>query len=206
MFGDHFLPLHTTGISLQGHDLGDIKFGYDLMVGNGIGSGEVSDNDNAKSVTAAVHIKPFENLRVGASLYIDHISQGAKDAHATDTVPADVDQLLFTGSVAYFGKRFEFLAEGTLAQNHTDSTGTKQSFAGYSYAGVRLKQFIPYIRFDYSQVPMGELFFHHDEKTTFTGGIRYEINYLTVIKLEYGHTENDAGKADMITAQLAIGF
>lgn len=206
MFGDHFIPLHTTGISIQGHDLGGLKFGYDLMIGNGIGSNEVSDNDNNKSITAAVHIKPAEHLRVGLSLYSDKISKGSKDAHATDVVPADVEQFLYSGSVAYFGKRFEALAEATIAMDHTDSTGSKQSISGYAYAGVRLKQFIPYVRFDYSRVPEGELFFHHDEKTSFTGGIRYEINYLTVIKLEYGHTENDAAKIDMVTAQLAIGF
>jgi len=206
MFADHFIPLHTTGISVQGHDLGKLKFGYDLMVGNGIGSGEVSDNDESKSITAAVHFKPAENLRIGASIYSDHISQGAKDAHASDTVVTDVDQLLYSGSIAYFGKRFELLTEATLAMDNTDSTGTKQSISSYAYFGVRLKQFIPYIRFDYSDVPEGELFFHHDTKTSFTGGIRYEINYLTVIKLEYGHTETNTKEIDMVTAQLAIGF
>jgi hypothetical protein len=206
MFADHFIPLHTTGISIQGHDLGSLKFGYDLMVGNGIGSNEVSDNDNAKSITAAIHIKPAEHLRIGVSFYSDHISKGSSDAHATEKVPVDVDQMLYSGSIAYFGKRIEFLTEGTVAMDNTDSTGTKQSLATYAYAGVRLNQFIPYIRIDYSHVPMEELFFHHDEKTSFVGGIRYEINYLTVIKLEYGHTENNAGKVDMVTAQLAIGF
>jgi hypothetical protein len=176
------------------------------MVGNGIGSGEISDNDNAKSVTAAVHIKPAEKLRIGASVYSDHISQGAKDAHASDTVPVDVNQMLYTGSLAYFGKRIEVLTEATMALDQTDSTGTKQSLAMYAYAGVRFKKFIPYVRVDYSHVPEGELFFHHDEKTSITGGIRYEINYLTVIKLEYGHTENDTKRTDMVTAQLAIGF
>ena len=92
------------------------------------------------------------------------------------------------------------------AKDKTDSTGTKQSLAGYAYAGVRLQKFIPYVRADYQHVPEGELFFHHDTKTSFTGGIRYEINYLTVIKLEYGHTESDFKNIDMVTAQLAIGF
>lgn len=206
LFGDHFIPLHTTGISLQGHDLGKWKFGYDLMVGNGIGSGETADNDEAKSVTAAVHVKPAEHLRIGVSFYSDHISKGAKDAHASMNITHDIDQMLYTGSVAYFGKRIEFLAEVTSAMDKTDSTGTKQSIAGYAYAGVRFKKIIPYVRADYSNVPDGELFFHPDTKTSLTGGIRYEINYLTVIKLEYGHTENDAGKTDGVTAQIAIGF
>ena len=142
----------------------------------------------------------------GVSFYSDKISKGAKDAHADMNVVTDVSQQLFTGSISYFGKHIEFLSEATMAMDKTDSTGTKQSLAGYAYAGVRIKHFIPYVRADYSKIPEGELFFHHDEKTTFVGGIRYEINYLTVIKIEYGHTENDAGKSDIITAQIAIGY
>ena len=65
--------------------------------------------------------------------------------------------------------------------DETDSTGTRQSIAGYAYAGVRINKFVPYVRADYSKVPDGELFFHPDEKTTFVGGLRYEINYLTEI-------------------------
>jgi hypothetical protein len=69
LFDANIIPLHTTGISLQGHNLGDMKFGYDLMVGNGIGSTDVLDNDKRKSITAAVHIKPVEGLRFGFSWY-----------------------------------------------------------------------------------------------------------------------------------------
>lgn len=206
LFGDHFIPLHTTGISLQGQNLGKLKFGYDLMLGNGIGSGEATDNDKAKSLTAAVHIKPVDHLRIGASYYSDKISKGAKDAHADMNVVTDVTQQLFTGSLSYFGKHIEFLAEATSAIDHTDSTGNKQSLAGYAYAGVRIKKLVPYARVDYSKVPEGELYFHHDEKTTFAGGLRYEINYLTVIKIEYGHTENLNGSSDIITAQIAFGY
>jgi hypothetical protein len=206
LFGDHFIPLHTTGISVQGHDLGKWKFGYDLMLGNGIGSGETADNDEAKSITAAIHIKPVNRMRIGFSFYSDRISEGVKDAQGSMNLLTNVDQQLYSGYVSYFGRRAEFLCEATAAMNQTDSTGTKQSLAGYAYAGVRVSRFIPYVRVDYSRVPDGELFFHPDTKTSFVGGIRYEINYLTVIKLEYGHTENDAGKTDGVTAQVAIGF
>ena len=62
------------------------------MVGNGIGSGETTDNDKAKSVTAAIHIKPFDGFRLGVSYYRDKISKGAKDAHADMNVVTDVNQ------------------------------------------------------------------------------------------------------------------
>src|SRR5205085_10657086 len=69
LFAANIIPLHTTGISLQAHDLSNIKFGYDLMVGNGLGSNDIADNDKYKSVTAAVHIKPADGLRLGISYY-----------------------------------------------------------------------------------------------------------------------------------------
>ena len=65
LFDAEIIPLHTTGISLQGHDLGNLKFGYDFMLGNGLGSTEVLDNDKNKSVSAAIHIKPADRLRIG---------------------------------------------------------------------------------------------------------------------------------------------
>jgi hypothetical protein len=39
------------------------------MVGNGLGSEDVFENDKRKSVTAAVHIKPADGLRFGVSWY-----------------------------------------------------------------------------------------------------------------------------------------
>src|SRR6476619_6421906 len=51
LFEDNFIPLHTTGLGVQGQNLGDARFGYDLMVGNGLGSNDFTDNDKAKSVT-----------------------------------------------------------------------------------------------------------------------------------------------------------
>ena len=55
-----------------------------------------------KSYTAAVHIKPVENLRLGASYYNDVISKGA-DVHGR-TVNWKVNQQLFTGFSGLFWK------------------------------------------------------------------------------------------------------
>src|SRR6185312_1674443 len=45
LFDAEIIPLHTTGVNFQGHDLGNIKFGYDFLIGNGLGSSPVEDND-----------------------------------------------------------------------------------------------------------------------------------------------------------------
>lgn len=207
LFDDGFIPLHTTGLDVQGHDLGDIKFGYDFLVGNGIGSTDFEDNDKHKSITAAVHIKPVENLRIGASYYRDYISKGAK-AHDGHTINWNVNQQMFTGSVAYFGKKFEILTEGTFAINKSDSTGAQNSFAGYLYSGVKItERLIPYIRLDYLHYGDGEIFFLKDNAKSFIGGLRYNINYLAVVKLEYQvQNRQSTGTTDKVTVQVAIGF
>ena len=206
LFAADIIPLHTTGISLQGHDLGTIKFGYDLMLGNGLGASEVLDNDKYKSVTAAIHIKPADRLRFGMSYYGDVISAGA-NVHGK-VINWKVNQNLFTGSIAYFGNRLELLTEDTLALNHTDTTGTKTTTASYLYTGFKAtEKFIPYIRVDYLHYQDGEIYYHKDNTTSFVGGARYQINYLAVVKLEYQYLHSEMnGNSNRVTAQFAIGF
>lgn len=206
LFAAEIIPLHTTGISLQGHDFGTIKFGYDVIVGNGLGSSAIADNDKNKSLTAAVHIKPADNLRIGASYYYDIISKGAT-VH-DKTINWQVNQQLFTGSVAYFGKKFEVLAESTFGTDHTDTTGNKQTLASYLYTGYKITdKIVPYIRLDNLHYQQGEIYFTKDNTTAFVAGIRYQINYLAAIKLEYQYQHSELeGYNNKLTAQFAIGF
>ncbi len=206
LFSANTIPIHTTGIALQGYNLGKVKLGYNLMVGNGIGSDEISDNDKYKSVTAAVHIKPANNLQIGASIYHDVISEGAEDhGHIYDE---KIKQQLYTGTIAYFGSKFELLTEGTLAVNHAASTGNVNSFTSYAYAGIRLgEKWIPYLRFDYLKYQDEEIFYEKDDTSSILVGLRYEINYLIALKMEYQHTDSEiSGVSDGLNVQIAIGF
>ncbi len=207
LFEANIIPLHTTGVGLQGQNLGDLKFGYDLMVGNGLGSTDVLDNDARKSITAAMHIKPAEGLRFGLSWYNDGIAKGATGHDGLPTQWA-VEQNLFTGSVAYFGNKFEVLAEGTLGMNKTDTTGSQQTLASYIYAGFKIKEkIVPYVRLDNLSFQEGEIFYHNNNTTSIVGGIRYNINYLTAVKMEYQHQHAAKdGDSNRFTMQLAIGF
>lgn len=204
---DNIVPIHTNGINFQGQNLGKLKFGYDLMIGNGLGSTDVLDNDSRKSITAAVHLKPIDGLRFGLSWYNDEIAKGAT-LHDGDKLDWKVNQNLFTASVAYFGDKFEVLTEGTLGSNKSDTTGTQQTLAGYLYAGVKIhEKIVPYVRLDNIHFEQGEIFFHNNTKSSFVGGIRYNINYLATLKLEYQlqHGAKD-GNNNKVTMQLAIGF
>ncbi len=206
LFAADIIPLHTVGVGVQGHDFGKVKFGYDLFIGNGLGSSEIFDNDKSKSITVAVHIKPWGRWRFGASWYHDVIAKGA-DVHGR-TIDWRVRQHLLTASVSRFGKKFELLAESTLGINHTDTTGSKKTFASYLYTGYKItNKIVPYIRFDNIHYQPGEIYFQKDNVTSLVVGMRYEINYLAVVKLEYQYKHSEiTNNTNKVIAQFAIGF
>ena len=119
-----------------------------------------------------------------------------------------VNQNLLTASAAYFGKKFEILAEGTLGINKTDTTGTRNTLASYIYTGYRINEkIIPYIRLDNLHYENGEIYYNKNNTTSLVAGVRYQINYLAVIKFEYQHQHGEIeGSTDKLTAQVAIGF
>lgn len=210
MFNQNIIPLHTTGFGLSGQDLGNLKIGYTIMVGNGLGSTDLADNNAEKCYVFALNFKPIDGLRVGGSVYMDKVDGivhdhggGVKQAH-------NVRQGLYSGSISYFKKKIEFLAEASSCQNITDSIGMKTTYAAYGYFGFRIKDmFIPYVRYDNVDYEKGEFYFTNVNTEMFTVGLRYEVNYLTSIKLEYQYkksgTTNPVFTNNMFL-QLAIGF
>ncbi|MBL7773718.1 MAG: hypothetical protein JNM95_12715 [Chitinophagaceae bacterium] len=206
MFNSNIIPLHSTGVGFQGYNLSDLKFGYDVFLSNGLASEEIADFDKNKAVTIATHIKPVDNLRIGASLYMDKMSKGS-DVHGLP-VNYDIQQNLLSGSVSYFGPKYEFLAEGTLGFNHTDTAATATSRASYVYAGLKVKEkIVPYLRYDFLYFQPNELYFTRNNLSSIVFGIRYQINYLAVVKLEYKNQKDQlTGTTNRLTTQFAIGF
>lgn len=206
LFGAEIIPIHTTGIAFQGLNLGNLRFGYNLMIGNGLGSSDVAENDSNKSITAAINIKPWNDWQFGVSIYRDIISAGA-GVHGR-IIPQKTDQLLYTGTVVHFGSKFELLAESTIASNEADGSDATFSTASYLYAGLRLtEKVIPYTRFDYLKYESEEQFFDNQDTYSILGGLRYEVSYLIVLKMEYQYLDRDfSGSSNIINAQVAIGF
>jgi hypothetical protein len=216
LFAQNFIPLHTTGISLQGQNLGRLRFGYDAMLGNGLGSGDVEDNNKFKSLTLAVHLKPTNGMRLGASLYHDVISKGSMiHNHSTGSTTlalSRISQNIITASIAYndsvFSKKFELLVESSMAVNKSDSLGGQKALATYAYAGLRVTdKIIPYIRVDDIRYGSREVYFMDNNTRSFVGGVRYELSYLAVFKLEYQHVESHMyTNSDNLIFQVAVGF
>ncbi|HEX8507448.1 MAG TPA: hypothetical protein VF630_18950 [Hymenobacter sp.] len=216
LFGLGIIPLHTTGVSLQGQNLGALRFGYDAMVGNGIGSGDVVDNNPFKSVTLAMHVKPTDGLRLGVSLYHDNISKGSNaHNHGGGAVPvahARLSQDIVTASLfctdSVFSKKVELLVESSMVNSNSDSLGVQRAVATYAYAGLRLTdKLVPYVRVDDVRFTNKEVYFMPNNTQSFVGGVRYELNYLAVLKLEYQRAKSHLLAAtDRVTFQIAVGF
>ncbi len=215
IFSSALFPLHTTGLSFQGLNLGALKFGYDLMVGNGIGSTDVLDLDKGKSVTAAVHIKPRDALRIGLSYYYDRIPGGVElhnHSGGPPMVSSRLDEQLITLSVANFGEKFELLAESTLALTRSDSTGSQRALMSYAYLGYKVTDKVtPYVRVDnlsnYDHVHEQSNVQSLGNTVAYLAGLRYQINYLATAKLEFQRQVTGKQPAvSVITTQFAIGF
>lgn len=138
--------------------------------------------------------------------YNDVISEGAEIED--QIIDEKINQQLLSATIAYFGNKFELLAEGAFSSNKAKIKGTSQAFASYIYVGFKLtEQWIPYFRFDNISYEKEEVYFEKDDVTAITAGLRYEINYLTVVKLEYQNSKREiSGTKGKLTAQIAIGF
>jgi hypothetical protein len=206
LFSSHIIPIHTTGIAFQGLNLGELRFGYNIMIGNGLGSNDVADNNKFKSVTASAHIKPVNNWQLGLSLYRDEISAGT--IIHDNPVSEKTEQYLLNATVAHFGRKYELLAESTLASNSAVTSGRATSMASYIYGGLRLNEkVVPYFRFDNLSFDSNDEFFNEEDTYSLIAGIRYEFSFLIVVKMEYQYLEREfSGNSNLINAQIAIGF
>lgn len=214
MFDMGVVPLHTTGLRFQGQNLGKLRFGYDALIGNGVASNDFGDLNQMKSVMLGVHITPIDRFRIGLSYYGDHIPRGASLHHSSNLSKQNVKQTMYSGSVSYFGNKFELLAESSIAINQNDSTGSTISPTSYAYAGYRTKfKLVPYMRLDLLNFSSREVLFSNKRHLGALLGLRYEINYLAVLKLEYNYTESMSmsttstmSHTNAINFQFAIGF
>lgn len=206
LFSANIIPIHTTGIAFQGLNLGDLRFGYNLMIGNGLGATDVAENNKAKSITASLNVEPWNGWHIGAALYRDVISAGSS-VHG-DLIANRTEQFLYTGTVAYFGRKFELLAESTIANNDVEGEGSSNAYASYAYAGIRLNdKAVPYLRFDNLQYDSDDQFFNNEDTNSIVAGFRYEVSYLIVLKMEYQYIDRDiSGSTSLLNTQVAIGF
>lgn len=150
------MPIHTLGVRLQGQNIGDLNFGYDVVAGNGLSSSDAGDDDISKSLTAAVHIKPFDDSRFGVSYYMDNIRGNRVGSHGghsgghwsqvlSDSDPTN-DSLFYAGDVNFQlacasfriqKPNWETLVELAFNRNayEDDAMTTTSNVFGFGYLG-----------------------------------------------------------------------
>lgn len=189
----YLIPLHTMGVRLQGQNLGALRFGYDVVLGNGISSTDSKDVDMNKSLTLAAHIKPRDGLRIGASYYHDLIIGNFSGVHSghvgmnhttsASRYKGNIRYELFSLSTAWFGSRFELLHELTVNKSRSDSLGTAGNWSSFLYAGYRLNNLVPFVVLDYIDVSGKDLHINTLVSSRMAMGARYEFNPFCNIKV-----------------------
>lgn len=224
----YLVPVHTLGIRFQGQNLGNIKFGYDLVTGNGISSTDFSDVGLNNSLMAGIHIKPFDNFRLGISYYYDYIQRnfsGIHSGHATSTHQAaaliykgGINYELFSLSVSYFSNKLEFLNESSVNKSGSDTLGIAFNYSSFTYVGYKINsKFTPFISYDFVDISNKDMHIGHLSRNKLIAGCRYDVNYLMNIKLHVGvlspnhsfigsHSHTNGPNSYEFKVQLAYGF
>lgn len=189
----HVVPIHTLGLRLQGQNLGALKFGYDVVLGNGLSSNDKGDEDLQKSLTAAWHIKPFsgdwEGSRIGMGYYRDVIYDNHVGSHGghggshrpVEVYSGDVDHQVASVSAWLANSKMEFLYEYSVSMNsYPDSAGAAESTSHltYLYAGYKLpgETDVLYGLLDYVVIPMEELHLMPQQLSKYGLGWRHEFS------------------------------
>ncbi len=220
----YIIPLHTLGLQIQGQNLGKWNFGYDLVVGNGINSTDGINTGIDFSYTAAFHIKPFENFRLGMSHFYEKTKShnpGTHSGHSTvyphyegETYTGPMTLNLTSASLSYFGNRLELLNEASYNRTFTDSLGAANNWSNFSYLGYRVTDnSIPYMVADFINIAENDLYVHPFDLLKLCLGYRHEFNHLLSLKTQveyltslHQHEDHSHVQRFSFRVQFAYGF
>lgn len=199
----YFLPIHSLGIRAQGQNIGKLKFGYDVMVSNGMESTDFSSNGLNYAYAASVHIKPKRGSRVMVGYYNDMLPTNSHGPHAhsgtyhnhmyNDAVRLNE----FYFSYARFRKAFEVLNEASVTLSQTDSLGNSINWTNYIYLGYRIKdKYVPYVLADVMRISGNELHTLRINTAKFGAGFKWDINPFVNFKIQFEHYSGIPGIDD----------
>jgi hypothetical protein len=192
----YMIPLHSLGARAQGQNLGKLNFGYDVSATNSIASTDVFDSSLNKSITAALHIKPIEGMRIGGSYYNDYMSSNTPGAHTghgsgNPAYKGAVNFEIACFSFAYFGEHLEVLSESAYNRNRTDSLGVAENYSQFVYAGLRFKEkHVAYGLFDFMDMSEKELHTVPINVVKLGLGYKWDILYNCVLKIQLERLES----------------
>ena len=212
------IPIHSLGLRLQGQNIGGINLGYDLVIGNGMSSTDISDGSLQKSLTAAVHIKPKEGMRIGLSAYRDLIKENSTGSHSghsstfhytmgdANWYPVDLNFELYCFSFYRNRGKWETLLETTWNRNSLsdtndpdlvsvlDSLGRSDNTTFYAYAGRKVSKLDRiYGLLDISNVSEADLHLKSNKLTKFGFGWSHDFSALVRSQVQFERYTGLAG-------------
>lgn len=210
VLGDFIKSIHLKkqiGVQLHGEAITKYNIGYNVAITHGITDIDyVDDADNSKAVTLNLHAEPIENFKVFVSGTKDVVPSGQVSL-TKKVLTEDANFQVMNFGIAYMAgqKPFEFIAEYFNFSNDMISQNSTQGYV--LYAGYRVKKFVPYISYDAVHFQNTEKYFNINNSDVVTVGLRYMINPLSVIKMEYRHRDlQNTGIENIAQMQFAIGF
>jgi hypothetical protein len=222
----YLVPLHTLGVQFQGQNLGRLNFGYDVVTGNGISSTDAFNASTRSSITTAIHIKPVDGMRIGASYYSDYLPNNTSGVHSghSGTKPHYTGTLykgaihfrLSAFSFAYFNEKYELLNEFVYNRTKTDTLGKADNYSNFLYAGWRIKEkHVPYFLVDYIHIDEKDLHAYPIATQKFALGYKHEFTTYINLKTQFEYSKSgmphdshshDIGDNFSFRLQLAYGF
>ncbi|HEY0995862.1 MAG TPA: hypothetical protein VGD77_07725 [Gemmatimonadaceae bacterium] len=199
------LPVHALGLMASGRDFTPAHLGFDLLVGNGIGSTPEGDNNTGKSVTVALSSQVTSALQVGVNGYVDRLAAGTP-ALGGDPLAQPVSQRIVGGYVAYLGPRAELISEYQRI-SHDPAAGPATSNDGFfAYGGWRVREWVAYARYDAFTAAAPDPYYRVPSTHGVLVGTRYDFASTATGKLELRQRKGTGDAVHELAAQIAIGF
>lgn len=221
------LPVHTVGFWATGSGkTSGGRVGYDLYVGNAptikLGDPNVAGTGTLDPGLAGADGRGFT---IGGNLHFDF--RGALEglsvgAHALTSKVVDSATTPDTTRLNMYGLWFVYLEDNweVLAEQYSfhnedlsGTTGRHSSNAAYAQAGRQFGAWTPYVRYELTSLDQADAYFAQQQTggsyRRFVGGLRYDLNPKTALKLEAQHTkltDRDTGEYTELRGQLAIRF
>jgi hypothetical protein len=207
--GGGVLPIHNVGVSATGRiPSGELGLHYVAELGNGRASRSPFDEavqnrvdeNNGKAVNFGLYARPgrLPGFQAGFSIYHDSLHPAGLST---------IRQTIFSGHSIYQNAGLEFMNE-VVVLHHTMENGLASHIpAFYSQLSKRFGKFRPYFRYEYVNVPRGELLFGdvgllHGP----IGGVRYDFSEFAAYKVEYFRNFTRSGDWNGLRTQVSFTF
>jgi hypothetical protein len=205
------LPTQAIGVSVTGKiPSGRLGLNYIAEYGSADtirpdinGDGLLNDENNGNHVNLGIFLTPdwLHGLRIGGSVYHDHISDlllngdddepvAVSTAEAGGSPTARWGQTIVNGHVVYVSGRTEFLSEGFLIRHALiGSSDVFDTPAFYAQFSKKFKAIRPFVRYQYVNAsPRNVIFDDVGLRYGPSFGARYDLNDSLSFKAQLDHT------------------